>query len=119
MALDRFVKFSKKRHPSKQEVETVLKNFFGSSADVFWNDKTGRFFATLPGTCTFTFEGIEGAASDPFAGEERKRWIEVFYDGSVPYLDVITRSHDEFTNALAHRLAEVFARFWGGEYGDD
>lgn len=111
MALDRFVYFKKDRRPTEKEAELVVRNYFGGCGTVEWSDD--RWIVSLPGTPTWVFEGIE-----PGTARERnaERWIEVYLgDDNV---DVITRRQDEFTNALASGLAEVFARYWEGEVDD-
>lgn len=116
MALDRFVNF-KERRPSKEEVGLVLRDFFGpDAAKIEWDN--GRYFVTLPGKNSFPFASLPDALRDPFAGEEaRERWIEVYV--AKDQFDVITRSHDEYTNVIAEGLARMFARYWDGELEDD
>lgn len=113
MALDRFVYFGSKRKPKKDEIESVLRNFFGEdAAKIEWSET--RWLILLPGKGTFPYEGIvdeHGPVKDHIK-ERRERWIEV-YPGNP--LDVITRMQDEYTNVLAAGLAEVFARFWEGK----
>lgn len=109
MALDRFVNFPKgKKGPTKDEIGLVLKNFLGGIGDVSWSDD--RWIVSLPGKPTWTFEGLEPDMMPRMQNSER--WIEVYVG---PTLDVITRSADEFTNALAVRIAQIFARYWEGK----
>lgn len=118
MALDRFVKFHTPRFPTREETETVVRNFFAEAGEVAWSPTNDRLFVSLPGCCSSPFKGIEGAPRDRFEDEKRERWIEVYYDKEVPYIDVITRGHDRYTNILAHELAAMFAQFWEGELED-
>jgi len=112
MALDRFVNFKKDRRPTKKQVELVVRNFFGECGTVEWNED--RWTVSLPGKPTWVFEGIEDDMMSRMRNTER--WIEVYWGRSN--VDVITRLQDEFTNALALGLAEVFARYWEGELDD-
>ncbi len=114
MSLDRFIKFDGD-YPTRDEIESVLRNFFGTAGEVKWSGD--RFFVTLPGKTTFPYAGIE-----PFAGKVdvehrtgRERWIEICPGNPM---DVITRRQDPFTNALAEGLAKTFARFWEGKIDD-
>lgn len=111
MALDRFVQFKPRKWPKKKEIERVLLNFLGGVGTVEW--KKDRFYVSLPGKPTPTFEGIKGAL--PGREHQEERWIEVIPGNP---LDVCTRMADEFTNALAARLAEAFGRYWEGEVDD-
>lgn len=111
MALDRFVQFPPRKYPKKAEIEQVLKNFLGGVGTIKW--KNDRFFISLPGTPTYTYEGIEGAPDH--REQQPERWIEVIPGNPM---DVCTRLADEFTNALAARLSEAFARYWEGTVDD-
>lgn len=115
MALDRFVNFDKRR-PTKEEVELVLRGFFGpDAATIEWDG--GRFYVTLPGKNSFPFASLPDVLRNPFEGEDRERWIEVYV--AKDQFDVITRGHDEYTNVIAKGLAKMFARYWDGELEDD
>lgn len=111
MALDRFVQFPPRKYPKKAEVEQVIKNFLGGVGTVEW--KKDRFFISLPGTPTYTYKDIKGAPQREEIQPER--WIEVCIGNPM---DIITRMADEFTNALAARLAKAFARYWEGTVDD-
>ena len=108
MSLDRFIEFDGD-YPTRDEIESVLRNFFGTAGEVEWS--RDRFYVTLPGKTTFSYAGMVDVERP--TGEER--WIEV-YPGNP--MDVITRKQDEFTNALAVGLAKTFARFWEGKIDD-
>lgn len=111
MALDRFVHF-KDRKPTEKQVELVVRNYFGDCGTVEWSHD--RWIISLPGTPTWTFEGIEKDSRASTRNDER--WIEVHHgDDSV---DVVTRHQDDLTNALAAGLANAFARYWNGEVDD-
>jgi hypothetical protein len=47
----------------------------------------------------------------------RERWIEVFLHRDS--IDVMTRTHDEATNALARGFQRLLARFWKGRLDED
>jgi hypothetical protein len=112
MSLDRFVRYPEgTAGPTQDQVGLVLRNFMGRVGSVEWHED--RFLVGVPGKPTRTFEGIGERPMPTILNEER--WIEVW---PGPTLDVITRRQDEFTNALAHRLAEIFARYWGGVVED-
>lgn len=113
MALDRFVRWRDDR-PNLSQVERVLQNFFGGAAEIRWG--TDRFFVTLPGVRTFPFNGLGNpreASEAERSAEDPVRMIEVWMDHNC--LDILTRQQDEYTNSLAHGLAQMFARYWQGE----
>lgn len=117
MALDRFVKWiNPRRHPTRRQALCVCIDFLGGVGQVEWNKGSGRIIIDLPGTCTSPFKSARPTFARPFDSDQ-KRWIEVFLHGKSDgyVVDVITRQHDDFTNGLADRLAEVFARGWEGE----
>jgi len=115
MSQDRFVTFDK-RKPTRDEVESVLRNYFDEAADIKWADD--RWIATLPGKWSFPFVEIVGYSPRP--REIAERWIEVYVGkrSKVGNLDVITRQQDEYTNVLADGLARMFARYWEGKLDD-
>lgn len=112
MALDRFVSFPEGEGPTPEQVELVVRNFFGDVAQVEWGG--GRWTVSLPGEGTWALKGVEPDMTPVTRSKER--WIEVCVGAK---LDVLTRSQDEFTNALAAGLASLFARFWEGKVDDD
>ncbi len=118
MALDRFVHWKTDRHPTREDVGKVCEDFMVGVGAVTWNEKIGRWIITLPGKCSHPLRRMtDYCGVRIFEGEKHLRWIEVFlHDANCDHaLDVITRQHDDFTNGLAERLADVFARFWEGE----
>ncbi len=108
MSFDRFVYFEKSA-PTQEDIQKVLGNFLGGVGTIEW--KRDRFFVALPGTPTLASAGFPEAI--PYGMRPEERWIEVWYKDNG--LDVITRDQDDFTNALASALAEIFARFWKGK----
>jgi len=119
MALDRFVRFKKDRRPKRDDVERLLRNFFGEGATTSIDWEGGRFYVTLPGHLTFPFAGLTEETTNMELAtqwDDRGRWIEVYV--ARTNVDVITRGMDEYTNALADHIAEMLARFWNGELDD-
>lgn len=43
------------------------------------------------------------------------RWIEVWPSEKLLVVSVMTRQHDEYTNAVAEGLAALIARWWTGK----
>lgn len=111
---DRFIQFDS-RKPKTNEVERILNNFFGAAAEI--KRHGDRWLVTLPGSCSATFYGIEGAHPQVPARDER--WIEVIYSGGGKALDVLTRQQDDYTCSLADGLAQALARFYQGKLEDD
>jgi len=117
MSLDRYVKFRRDRFPTLDETERVVRDFFGEGAKVSETecfDDGGRIIVRLPGNCSSPFRDVEEGL-DLYANRAHERAIVVYYDAGVPYLEVLTRLQDEYTDGVAQRLAEIFARFWEGE----
>jgi hypothetical protein len=121
MAADRFIYFKKERRPTRDELESVLKNFLGSqvAGEVEWNEQQSRFYVTLPGKTSFPFQDLTDALRHPFADEKRERWIEVWMDPEDPTIDVMTRGMDEYTNVIANGIVKMLARYWEGEMEDE
>lgn len=118
MSLDRYVKFRRDRAPSLDETERVVRDFFGDGAEVSDTerfDDGDRIVVRLPGNCSSPFRDIEEGL-DLYAKRTHERGLVVSYDADVPYLVVRTRLQDEYTDGVAQRLVEIFARFWEGEY---
>lgn len=124
MSLDRFVRWEDKA-PSREELTLVLEDFVGESGVVRWDDGAHRFFivfaAVGPGHQLARVSSPERRAGDVTAASracaheryhEDIRSIEVFLHDDC--LDVITRLADAFTNGVAARLAEEFARLFRG-----
>lgn len=109
MSLDRFVRWGATK-PTTAEIRMVCERFVGAAGEVVWNTESARIVIRLPGSCSNALEYIH-LGGRTFEATDR-RWIEVFEHADC--LDVITRHHDDFTNGLAARLAEVFARGWDG-----
>lgn len=110
MSLDRFVRWGTARTPTSAEIRMVCEDFVGAAGDVICSEESGRLVIRLPGSCSNPFSRVLPGVRVFEDGE--RRWIEVFeHEDSI---DVITRMHDDFTNGLAQRLAEVFAREWDG-----
>jgi hypothetical protein len=119
MALDRFVYFEK-RVPAPEHVRQIIVNFLGGCGTVE-DGPPNWWVVKLPGRNNSPFDGIPGSRPfhpDRYNGEER--YIEVvFQTEGTPSVDIMTRHVDEFTNGIAARLAEEFARFYGGRLEQD
>lgn len=116
MALDRFVYWQNpSRIPSADQVGNVLRDYLGNFAvSVRWEG--GRWLAMLRGPTSPMLRSEPGA---PWTDEPRERWIEVYVSMDTdPYIDVITRSMDEATNALADGFAKRCAAWWDGKLED-
>lgn len=112
MAQDRFVYWGKTKKPTNKQVEIVCTCYFGSGAsDIQVSPKEKRITITLFGEISHPLRLIKGAMPWP-PSEYITRYIEVYID--TKYVDIITRQQDEYTNALAEGLADIFARFWEG-----
>jgi hypothetical protein len=110
MANDRFIYFEEDDKPTDEEVEKVVRNYFGvGTATISWDKE--RWFVTLPGKTTDPFEGISEKPTNPHTGGER--WIEIVPGNPV---DVLTRQQDPYTDGLAHRLAGLFCYYWSGDW---
>ena len=105
MPLDRVVLWQQKR-PNKKQLAHMIEDYIGEAGKVEW--KTDRWYCTLHGKPSAMFRRILPLRQN-FGHDER--WFEIFIgeDG----IDVLTRSADEFTNAVAKEFAERVARFWG------
>jgi hypothetical protein len=112
MALDRWVYFRGEARPTREQLGQLLEDFFGQAGEVKWD--RDRFFVVLVGKPSHPLKRMPGVPSWMAATSEEaeKRWIEVWMDEKC--VDVMTRMSDAFTNALAHGLAELIARFWDG-----
>lgn len=120
MACDRFIRFDKGKVPSKEDVGKALEDYLGAFlVQNEWGG--GRWTAEIVGNNSWplrrvvdTSKGFFQRMSGKYEEEAtRKRWVEVFID--IDNIDVMTRSHDEATNALADGFAKLVARFWQGQ----
>lgn len=118
MAADRFVRFGEE-HPTRGEVEFLLRDLLGDAAlGVEWD--RDRFYVSLHGELSFPFARLAPEAPNPHADDEgRGRWIEVWLGDDGGTIDVMTRGMDEYTHAVADRVTDVLARWWGGEVEDE
>lgn len=124
MALDRFVDF-KTGAPGRTTIAICLRDYVGGMGVVTWDGE--RFFAAFPGKPSYAFQHVGPATDAEREGWEQaekarcnavpltvplERWFEVLCD--THRIDVITRSADDITNAVAEGFAAVLARGWGG-----
>ncbi len=111
MALDRFVYWTKNKAPTSDAIGKVLEDYIGDGGKVHW--KAGRWFVDLPGTCSAALRRVADVV--PMFAADGERWFEVWPDPSGECVDVMTRMHDEYTNALAKGFVDVIKRFWNGK----
>jgi hypothetical protein len=122
MALDRFVRFPKGEEPTYEALAAVIADYLGGTGTVRWMSDQSRWYIYLPGRNTKALRSVNDLvrAVDVSQDERMKRWIEVFHlTGDDAQTDVMTRQHDEFTNAVARGLAYVIAHAFGGEVEDE
>jgi hypothetical protein len=123
MARDVFVYWSEQK-PTRAELQRVLEDYLrGIATEIAWDQD--RFFVTLPGSpsCPLardegTPEPLRRAVDTEHDGQPRPRWIEVWISPMDGAVDVMTRSMDEVTNAVAREFAAIIARRWRGRIED-
>lgn len=124
MAADWFIRFQKNNKPKKAHLQLILEDFFrGVATEVRWD--RDRWFVTLPGSPSWPLarmpdvsENMRQAKKEDGVEEDgspRPRWMEVWRDTKDGTVNIMTRSQDEFMNALAEGLAKLIARYWQGE----
>jgi hypothetical protein len=123
MGLDRTVHFRPAEGPTATELRAVCEDYFDAGAEL--SAKSGTIIAVLPGRNSYALrrhgratKAQRGFWQEVRDGDPRERWIEVWRDGRKS-VSVTTRQHDEFTDALADRLAEVIAHGWAGRIESD
>lgn len=115
MAVDRCIFWTKER-PTREQLQFVLEDFFSGIGTVEWVEDQSRWYVTLPGQVRHALarvahETIQRLAEWQLANPW-KRWIEVFV--ADDHIDVMTRQHDQITNALAAGFHELVKGFWEG-----
>lgn len=114
MALDRFINWPRRR-PSRKALERFIEDFISGAGSVRWH--RDRWYVDLAGACSTALRRQPMAtpcARRRFDDDPPwKRWIEVWPGRKC--IDVMTRQHDEYTNAVAEGIAERIAGFWSGE----
>lgn len=134
MSQDRVVRW-KKSKPSKLDIHTILVDYFSGAASVFWMKSDARFHCHLEGISSNPLRRVfkldvplpPRKRRKPKSGTKipevekfdfaHERCIEVWFDKEC--LFVMTRLADEFTNGVAERLTEVFARAYQAEREPD
>lgn len=114
MSLDRFVYWRTHRRPSRAEIRHILVDFFAGVGSVRW--RGDRWWVLLPGVCSHALRrarGIDRGYARTYA-DPRERWIEVWPDRDGTCIDIMTRTQDELTNALAAGLHGVILRWYQG-----
>lgn len=114
MSLDRFVIFNHKV-PHKEQIELILQDYLNEAGHVTLDE--GVFYAMLIGKPTLPFKRIF-TPSPPYPHEDR--WFEVYLGldktwKGYPYINVMTRQADEYTNVVAEGFAALIARFYDGK----
>lgn len=119
MSYDRFVRWQSDSRPSREEVGQLLEDFLGSPevGRVHWNEAAQRYVVDLFGPSSHPLRRTHGDEWQVGRLKPVERQIEVVvYENGE--LDVLTRLQDEYTSALADRLATIFARGWNGVVDD-
>lgn len=113
MALDRTITWARNKGPAKEDVGKVVEDYACGLGEARWDGD--RWYIDLPGHNSSALRRV----AEKCLWSTGSRWIEVWIDQSADRdrecVDVMTRQHDEITNAIAEGLAKVIARFWGGE----
>lgn len=126
MAYDRFATIPKEHAAEfEKQAETLIRNFFGACGGTLeWKD--GRWYITLPGAPS---DAMRDTQYPNYGVRDDVRWIEVWFGvngepepgveepeepGGVT-IDVMTRSTDQFTNALASKLFDCFVHAFDGK----
>ena len=117
MALDRFIHFDHGNVPSAQRVKDVLHDFLGPQNSEFRVTEDGdRLTAVLPGRPSEILRRAVPDATPCRCSDEElygeERWIEVHIGSDN--IDVITRSADAFTNAVAEGFARRATELFSG-----
>ena len=124
MALDRFVYWNKRR-PSEEDLEKIILKFFGAGGVVQRKTKTDAWghvsnkiwwLVSLSGKPSHPFNDL--VEHDLNASLNAERWIEICATDLESNIDIITRSQDHFTNALAEHLAKGIALFYEATFDD-
>lgn len=111
MSNDRFINFSKR--PAKAAIAKFLADFVGEAGRLEWS--VDRWIITLVGKPSACFKQFKRRVTKGYRELfelQPSRWIEV-WPGQY-CIDVLTRTMDEFTNAVAEGMAKCIARFWDG-----
>jgi hypothetical protein len=116
MSLDRFVYFPERR-PTRQQVRSILADYL-AGAGVIDSSDNERLIVGLVGLPSYPFKSLDNCAAGMYE-EHNGRWLEVFIglDANDKYIDIITRTQDEFTNVVAEGFAALMCRYFEGERG--
>lgn len=125
MPQDRFIYWLPCSHPTRESVILLVQDFCLGLGVL--REEGNRLFVTLPGSPRWPYQRVGPAAphqreawlemgrdSD---GTPRPRWIEVVF--GEDNVDVLTRSQDPITNAIADGLALALARGFQGRTEDE
>lgn len=124
MSTDRVIRWRKNKKPTKEQIGMVCEDYVSRIGTVRWDEARGRYYISLPGPCSHPLRRMPGIGAvghvydPPPPGSDEPpfiRWIEVYIPEKEDYLNIMTRHQDPITNAIAERLAEIFAGFWNGK----
>jgi len=124
MATDRFVHFTNTK-PTKDNVQHMLEDFVSDAGTVRWDESQGRFYVDLPGKHRWALARLFPCSVRARAEEEKKndsRQFEVFLHTdymrtTIGSIDVMTRSQDQFVNAIAQGVVLMFTQAFDGKPG--
>lgn len=127
MATDRFIKFFEK-FPERVKVRETVVGFFGNGPAKLAMEESGqmpRWIYRIPGRSPDEMSWHEPKPRRMRRSSVKvsERWIEIVYDDSHfldnpevgSSIDVITRSQDCFTCAIADGFTKALARHLGGQ----
>ena len=136
MAMDRFIEFFNES-PDRQKFQAIVNGYIGDGpATLTVVDKSAEVISytiSIPGTPSDERDWLRHYPHEPTPmvfmprtpdpdSEVATRWIEVVFDdrertkdGCKAMIDVITRSQDAFTRAIADGLVKVLARRLDGK----
>jgi hypothetical protein len=126
MSQDRIVRFNATCGiPSEADLKTFLTDFVGAAGTVE-RVTDRRTLISLVGLDTHPLEHLrpDWVSVKAFLGAQRlQRSFEIFRGckggggwGEEPYIDVITRQADAFTEAVARGVAQGIAQWFGGSF---
>ena len=121
MTMDRWVFFDSGPPPALSAVLQVLQDYVGEAARVSTQPASLSaqtvLYATLPGKPSAPLRSMHPDWQARYEGMS-ERWFEVMMEPDgvwpMPAIRIVTRSQDDFTNAVARQFGLVVARAWAG-----
>jgi len=108
MSRDRFIVWRKEERPTRTVIAHLLTEFFGEGFPVSWEEDSGRWVITVPGSpCP-----IVAGRPSPYRED---RFIEAIPTKCFCDFSVLTRQADPLVNAIADGLAEYLRFRTGGK----